>query len=221
MPLLDWNLKSTWDLLYNVPDPNKSKARLGYDKAYFKPLATGQVKTYVDLLKIKDGQSIVILGGAYGWTVEAFNEDYPNIKVVNIDNSTHIHSTKEVTTTILNEDMDSAGSIDIVKAELGKSTIDWVITEDVLPCMSDADIITLLNRLDTFALNVCHKITARASDPIHVALSDDDYPAYGIEVSAGGFATSHDAGLNWKTLPEWVQLLNSFNHKILIKNRLR
>lgn len=219
MPLLDWNLKSTFDLLYDVPHPDGSKTRLGYDRIYFKPLATGLTKKYVDLLEITDGQSVVIFGGGYGWTVEAFNEDYPNIKVVNIENSTYINSTKDADTIILNEDMNSSKSIDAIKIELGANTIDWIITEDVLPCISDVDILSLLVKLDTIASNVCHKISTR-DDPKLVPLSNDDYPAYGIELNPGSFGKCLEAGLNWKTATEWIQLLSPFDHKILKGNRL-
>jgi hypothetical protein len=60
---------------------------------------------------------------------------------------------------------------------------DWVITEDVLPILDDAECVILSNALRNFATNLAHWVSVMPS------------------VGQG------DPRLNWKTLQDWKLLL--------------
>lgn len=174
MPLLDFNDKAVWDSLYRCQPEGQV---LHFERAAKSALLGNDHWELLKALDLKAGQSIVIVGGAFGWVAEDWIEaGYGPITVV--DNSTYIHVRK------------AAHARVPIATELPTGPkADWLITEDVLPGLADNEIGQFLAPLRSRAKTVAHWVT--------VGLRRYDNP----NVWAG------DARLNWKTLADWKTLV--------------
>jgi hypothetical protein len=99
------------------------------------------------------------------------------------------------TVTILNEDLADNGSRNLVRGAAGLANnqdFDLVISDDVLPTLSDAEIVTLSARMNALGNLAIHIVTPGAAD--------------GSDQARG---SRGDLDYNWHTLSEWKALLPS------------
>lgn len=85
----------------------------------------------------------------------------------------------------IKERLDDNGSRGRVRAALAGGAVDWVVTEDIISCLTDATIQSLLPQWDSMnpTKGIVHLVTPRKR------------------------MLGQDTGYNWKFLEEWKQLL--------------
>lgn len=188
MPMMDFNNKATWDYLYNPPfERNNMREILGDDS-----LDAQALRSSLETLGMKSNHAIALIGGGYGWVAEAWAlAGYSSIVVC--DTSTYIQTNKSqhARVPILNEDGMSPGSQGRIRAALSRTSIDWVITEDVLPCLSDQELNGFLPVMRSLGSKVAHWVSVKME---------------------GNYAP-----LNWKTLEEWKTVCG--NDWVIERNR--
>ena len=213
MPLVDSNDPATWDggpnSLYRtdldgVIHGFDREAGLRYYGADFDGLVNA-LKPYGFL----PGQRIVMVGCAFGWSLERLDilgygpvmNGYITTRLVGTDTSTWIHANKTGNSNVgfLNADINTkAGRSEIQRAfQDERVTIDWAISEDILPILSDEEAEELGISMGRLAHNVAHWITVgtrRFDDPL---------------------AWAGDPRLNWKTLEGWRNVMSPAD--ILVK----
>lgn len=191
MPLMDSNLEATWQSLYRFPHPTQGWGTVvGYDALVKDQILGGDHWLLLSALQSKGmakGQKIVLVGAGYGWVAAEWAAQGWG-PIIAIDTSTYIQARKaqNATVEVYNYDINTNKGRNDVKAALGvtgNNKVDWGITEDVLPMLSDAE----CSQLSTFAHNICTNVAhwTSVADP-------------------GNFAP-----LNWKTLAAWKALLPS------------
>jgi hypothetical protein len=132
--------------------------------------------------------TIAILGAGYGWSVEEFlAAGYTN--VIACDTSAVIQGNKAVNAvvTIHNEGGSTNNSKRTIRQLLGRGQnqkIDWAITEDILPCFTDAEITQYAPHLRDIATNVAHWVSPTFEGAVHTL------------------------DLNWKTIDQWKALMS-------------
>lgn len=187
MPVVDPNLSATWASWYAVDGPNGG-TRLGYSRAAKERLLGDNHWKLLASLAIQKGQRIVLMGAGFGFV----GEDWAAAgygPIVNCDTSSWIQSNKtaNATVAILSEGATTTASRRNIRTALGGTNVnpDWIITEDVLPTLSNAEVTTLVNALRQFAATtkIAHWVTIPYLLP------------------------STFNGLNWKTLADWKTLV--------------
>lgn len=205
-PLVDSNLGSTWDSLYNCLLDGQT---VHYARPAMPQYYGNDVDTLIAALEPKGlarGQRIALIGSGFGWAAERFvalgfgpmADGTAAGKICNVDTSTWIHDNKagNATTKIINADVNAATGRRIIRQEFGSNnaTIDWAISEDVLPILIGAgptpggnnEIVPFCQSLRTLAaFGVAHWLTV------------------GTRVWNDPGTWAGDARLNWKTLEEW------------------
>ncbi len=194
MPLVDSNLAATWDSLYRCQIGDQT---VHYSRAAKEQYYGNDVDTLIAALESKglvQGQRIALVGCGFGWMAERFNElGYGPIangtsagRIVSVDTSTWIQANKAANAVvpILNSDINGATGRRALKAALGSNNqiIDWSISEDVLPVLTDLECAPFASALRQLSTNVAHW------------------------VSVG--TVSVDPRLNWKTLEQWKALMS-------------
>jgi hypothetical protein len=181
MPYIDFDDPAVWAEMYNPP----------YERANREVLFSSGMKSARDLRLALEARGmlpthkIALIGGGYGWVAEEWiAAGYQSLIVC--DTSSYIQSNKaqHAVVTIHAEGADSNGSRGNIRQLLGNarnSPIDWAVTEDVLPCFTDAEIGSYAPQLRQLARNVAHWVTPK---------------------SPGNYMT-----MNWKTVEEWKALL--------------
>lgn len=96
---LDWSDPASWTAAYKIGWPRNRLIRLGYHRAVLFPEAARRAGDLIRKLGLTDRSSVVVVGAAYGWTVEAMAAAVPGIKVVGTDISSLIHTEKAKTET--------------------------------------------------------------------------------------------------------------------------
>lgn len=145
------------------------------------------------------GQRIALIGAGFGWVSERLVElGYGPMasgtaagKICNVDTSTWIQANKagNATNTIINADVNAATGRRTIRQQFGSNnaTIDWAVSEDVLPLLIGAgatpggnnEIVPFCDGLRALCPNVAHWITT---------------------LTVPG---AQDARLNWKPLESW------------------
>lgn len=174
MPLIDTNDPAVWASLYTVYVDGEvchfeRRARdriIGVDADHLASALEG-----VGLLKT---DRIAFIGAGFGWMGERFAAlGYQ--QVVNVDTSSWIQSNKGQHAVMPILDVE-------ILTELGRDALgpcDWVISEDVLPCLTDAECRVFMAAMREVAPQRAHWITPG---------------------TAGGETT---ITLNWKPLEDW------------------
>jgi len=111
MPLADWGLKATWDANYDVgSEPGayvpvtRPEIRLHYTRATFWLEAQSRAARFVQIMSLTTNDTVVILGGAFGWTAEALVVNH-GIQAISVDTSAWVQSVKDQPET---DDLDAA-----------------------------------------------------------------------------------------------------------------
>lgn len=112
-------------------------------------------------LSLQGGQRVLLIGAAYGWVAEDWQA--AGINAVAVDTSTYIQATKaeNAVVDVLDFDVMTDAGLQAAKT-LGPW--DWVITEDLLPCLSDDEVNTLAVNLRQLG-RVAHWVAPIVSPP--------------------------------------------------------
>jgi hypothetical protein len=177
MPLVDSNLESTWLQLYSCEIDGKI---VGFDRSAKQQYFGNDHMILKDALQLTPEDGIVLIGGAFGWVAEDWIAT--GLSVIVTDTSTWIqaHKAEQATIPILFESSLTPESRATIAEAMGRP-ITVVITEDVLPNLTDNECVELSNAMRLMSQNVVHWVSCATP-------------------SSGG-------GLNWKTADEWKQLL--------------
>lgn len=145
---------------------------------------------------------VVLLGAGFGWAHEQFlaagygptADGTANGKLLSVDTSAWIQSNKNgnATVTILNADVNAATGRRTIRQQFGSNNaeVQWIVTEDILPVLSDSECGILATNLRGLAATaVAHWITV------------------GTRVWNDPGTWAGDARLNWKTLADWKALM--------------
>jgi hypothetical protein len=186
MPLIDFNDPATWDggptSLYRDGEGR------GFVRetrgSYYGDEGQDAVKLG-EALDVQPGDSVIIIGGAFGWIAELWEAQGLDPMIVT-DSSRWIHANKgeHATHAILDEDSLSEESRMAILAAAGlygEERATWCISEDVMPALADAEALALSTAMRAMGVNVAHWVSCKMVD--------------------------QDPRLNWKTLEEWKELL--------------
>lgn len=226
MPLKTWSTAADFNGHYNSsgePEghPNtRPEIRLHYHRKVMLPWFQRHIPDLIRILNLQTSNRIVIIGCAFGWSIEVFNElGFQN--VVGTDTSQYIQIAKSipednelallagaefvskvsareglprtlVPEKILNENIGNNASRNRVRTAVG-GTPNFTISEGVLESLTNAEAQTLSSNMRTLGGTVVHRVT---------------YPT-----SISGYNTNTPE--QWKTLltpdlivrvPEWTVL---------------
>lgn len=173
MPLVNFDDPAEWGRMYSVPYTREHR-----EEIYGHGMADAHgLRLALEGVGMKATDAIVIVGAGYGWVDEAWR-DVGYSRIVSCDTSALIQSGKgrHSAVPVLNESSGTAASRASILSALG-SAADWVVTEDVLPCFSDAEIAPYLPNFRALGGKVAHWLTPKLP---------------------GNFMN-----LNWKTPEEW------------------
>lgn len=197
MPLIDSNNAALWDggsqSLYRAQPYGTP---LGYVRdAAWCYLGDDPEKliTALEWSGLLKTHRLVLLGAGFGWVAERFvakgygplADGTANGKLLSVDTSTYIQANKtsNAAVQVLDADVNAATGRRTIRQQFGSNnaTVDWVVTEDVLPILSDAECGVLASSLRGLATNVAHWVST--------------------------VTASSDPRLNWKTLQQWKTLM--------------
>lgn len=156
MPLIDTNDPEVWASLYTV--------YVDGEVCHFERRAKDRIigpdadnlEAALSSIGLKKEDRIAFIGCGYGWMGERFVElGYKN--VVNVDTSSLIHANKDKNAVLPILDIEILTPEG--RAELGPC--DWVISEDVLPCLSDAECGVFIIAMRQVAPNRVHWVSPK------------------------------------------------------------
>lgn len=186
MPLLNFNDPLVWDSLYAVYVDNEL---CHYERKAKDRIVGADADNLIEALQnigIQNNHNILFVGSGFGWLAEKFVEfGYTN--VLNVDTSSYIQTNKNehAVLPILDTDiLTLEGRSEILSHFNG--TVDLIITEDVLPCLSDLECVNFCNMLNQISQNVIHWVSVKNQ------------------------GAESNPNLNWKTLDEWKETTNQY-----------
>lgn len=180
MPLMDFDKPETWAFLYST----------SFTRDAWQESAALDALGMIEALKphgLETNDTIAFIGSGYGWIAEHWSSSgYPNVAA--FDTSSYIHANKadNALLVIHNEDGLNASSQARMKSVFSidpAMKIDWVITEDVIPCLSDEELQVFLPAMRMLGKKVVHWTSLKTD---------------------GNFAP-----LNWKTSDEWKTFIGA------------
>lgn len=174
MLLLDPNQASFWEKLYECMIDGVVHH---FDRAAKQAIMGDDGEKLREALKIQSGQNVVLIGAAFGWIAEDWIK--LGVNVVAVDTSSWIHANLEgnAIIPIINADCRTEPGREVILSALG-TTPDYVISEDVLPVLTDDDCNTLALGMRAMGGIIAHMIST---------------------------GTSGNVDLNWKTQEQWKQ----------------
>jgi 23S rRNA U2552 (ribose-2'-O)-methylase RlmE/FtsJ len=173
--LLDPNQASFWETLYSCEINGEIHH---FDRAAKQSIMGNDGEKLRQALVIQSRQNVVLIGAAFGWIAEDWVK--LGINVVAVDTSTWIHANLEgnAVVPIINADCRTEPGREAILNALN-TVPDFVISEDVLPVLTDDDCNTLALGMRALGGKTAHWITT---------------------------GTSGDVDLNWKTQEQWKQM---------------
>lgn len=186
MPLVPYSTRADFDATYRVPMPDGTVA--GFERRAFYPQYEYRSRTLTGRLNAAKAASILIVGCGFGWVVEALTAaGFTN--VWGTDVSAYIQSAKAaqsgVPARVLPHDANTAAGRKAIQTDTGNRTWLYIITEDVLPALTDSEATGLATAL--------RGMLAPTGVLTHV-----------LTPAGPGIA---DARMNWKTVEQWRALL--------------
>lgn len=183
MPITDWNDSAVWNALYSGCS-NEEEQFVRDSKDIIMCNAHWRLK---DALDIKPSESIVLIGAAYGWIAEDWIQ-FGLGPVVAVDISTYIQTRKHMhaVVPIINENILTESGLEAIRSVLGGNGImaDWVISEDLLPMLTDQECLDMGREMRKLGKNVAHWVTTKSPGNV-------EWPP-----------------MNWKTLEEYKNLMS-------------
>lgn len=207
MPLVDSNLAALWDggatSLYRAWNGDNPPTYIGYQRSQLQNYMGGDADKLIAALVgagLTKGQRICLVGAGFGWVAEKFIDlDYGPMsdgtsagRVCATDTSTWIQANKNgnATVSILNADVNASTGRTAIKNAFnlkGNATVDWIITEDVLPVLVAAGSVPGGNNEVVPFCQSCRLISAHVAHWVSPLIQGSD----------------QDARLNWKSLADW------------------
>lgn len=181
MPMMDSDQQSTWDYLYRCQVNGQTVHYVREAKEQYLGQDHWKLR---DALGLQPGQKICLVGGGYGWVAEDWGAAGLSVTVCDTSAYIQANKTSQSTVQVLNESglsVQSRRNLLTVAGLPQNGKFDWIITEDVLPMLTDNECLPLGSECRKFGLNVAHWVSVK---------------------EAGNFAP-----LNWKTLAEWKALM--------------
>lgn len=180
MPVVDCNDPIQWSRMYDPPFTREfAREHFGDGCWVGRNLRVA--------LGITSSMAVILVGSAYGWIAEEWLAALPGLKLACIDTGTYIQGNKLNNATLTINNIDVSGPTNSTRNQLrqivNSTTIDLIVSEDVLPCYSDAECISLANAARRFA-PLAHMVSIR---------------------TVSGLARIPE--MNWKTIEEWKALL--------------
>ena len=198
MPLKSWTTREAFDAHYDISgEPeghpgDRPEIRLHYHRKVMLPWFQKHIPDLIRVLDLQTSDRIVIVGCAFGWSIEALNELGFN-NVVGTDTSQYIQIAKlipednelaliggaefvsklsaregEPRTLVANKILDEAisnnASRNRVRTAVG-GTPQWTISEGVLESLTNAEAQALSSNMRTLGGTVVHRITYPTSLP--------------------------------------------------------
>lgn len=179
MPLVDFNDSDAWAQMYDPPF-ERANRELIFGNGM---VDCHKLRTALEERGMQPHDSVLFIGGGYGWMAEAWaSAGYTRLTVS--DSSDRIHSTLagNAVIPICNEDALTAESRECILAAAGVDRFDWIITEDVLPCLTDGECLNLAQCLRLIGTRVVHWLTPK--------IEGNTMP------------------LNWRTAQEWSAMMS-------------
>jgi hypothetical protein len=180
MPYVNFDDAQSWLAMYSMPFVRAQRMAIMGDSLR----DITNMRLALEAKGMKPTDAVAILGAGYGWSVEEFlAAGYQN--VIACDTSAYIHANKNVNAvvTIYNEGAQTNNSKRTVRQLLNRGgnsqKIDWAITEDILPCFTDAEISQYAPHLRDIATNVAHWVSCTFE------------------------GATHTMDMNWKTRDSW------------------
>ena len=192
MPLKTWNSQTAFDTHYDVsgePEghPNtRSEIRIHYHRKVMFPWFERHIPDLIRVLGLQPSHRIVIIGCAFGWSIEVFNS-LGFLNVVGTDTSPYIQvaklipednelallagaefvskvSAREglprtlVPTKILDENIGNNASRNRVRTALG-GTPHFTISEGVMESLTNNEAVSLSSNMRSLGGTVVHRVT--------------------------------------------------------------
>ena len=202
MPILDWDDPATWDNAYELKDPNTG-LMVHYTRAIRGRTPSGgmnipgRAQGYIDALGLAAGSKVLFDGGGFGWSAEALKDLLPGIVVTVNDPGGYIQDATrkaaEAVEPISNTRISNNGQRNAL-AVVDARAMDWIITEEVLPILSDVEVRDYLSDLTSLV----SAYSVRGPRIAHYVTPDghgEDLP-----------------GFNWKFMSEWRAFLDVAGH---------
>lgn len=208
MPLVDYNLQSTWDSLYSIrirdPQAPDFQQRVGYGRR-FAQRVQGPYSDTLDYYKqrkdwaalgfqITPASQVLVVGCGYGYLIEELKAAGLN-KVYGLDYSTYLQANWAANaspqTQIVWADalaLDSSQVKNAMRSTFGTNTFDYIITDSMLESFTDQELAALWPALESRL--------ARNTPINHIIHIVDD-------LKPGDNPT---VNLRWLTLQEWAAL---------------
>lgn len=177
MPLVDFNNPSVWDELYAASEGGMV---LHFERRAKSLILGEDHQTLRTALGLRGGEAVALIGAGFGWVAEDWKAAGLG-PVLAVDTSKYLHSNLpgNAIVPILDADVSTPIGRQDIRYALG-GVVDWVISEDVMPCFTDEEAVALAEGMRKLAPNVVHWVSIK-----------------------GGSRSA----LNWKTAIEWKQLL--------------
>lgn len=192
MPLHDWNDPATWDNAYEVRRLSTGAIDAHYERdSSLYSAAMGKAAKIVAALNLQPAHKVGIIGCGYGWIANNIAL-IAGCTVAAVDTSTYIQSGKlaNADIEIINADVSSNNGRNQVKQALGitgNNKADFIITEDVITDLTDAECQQLSTFLHNLSDNVVHWTSVLQPEKIASGHQDPSY--------------------NWKSIADWKALL--------------
>lgn len=210
MPLVDSNQASLWD--------GSATSQYRYEVnglvfGYTRPAMQQYVGNDADYLiaalesvGLQKGQRIALIGAGFGWVAEKFIADgygpaadgTANGKVCAVDTSTWIQNNKNANAqlAIVNADVNASTGRRTIRQQFGSNTaeVHWVISEDVLPCLTGAGPTPGGNNE---IVPFCQNLRSIASTGVA------HWVSVGVPLASDPQQFAGDPRFNWKTLEQW------------------
>jgi hypothetical protein len=187
MPLINMDDPAEWDGMYEVPRDD------GTGRGHFEIackrhiVAVSNAEGIIKALGINATHKIAMIGAGFGWMAKDVAE-LSGAVVAAVDTSTYIQTRKaqDAEIEILNADVSAGAGRAALRQALGitgNSKASFMITEDVLTILTDAECQQLSSFLHNLSTVVVHWLTVKDQ------------------------GSGQDPRMNWKTPSQWKALL--------------
>lgn len=206
MPEETWD-EATFQGYYSVRDSRRGSPTQGQYFTYGREYATlaqtpesDGIEFYdtrwsriVSAFGVQPADRVLVVGAGFGFLIEAA-KDAGFANVWGIDNSPYVAANRGAETrgdvVLVEDDVRGGGRIKAaLRQATGDDVFDWVITEDVVACYSDADVVAFAPHLERLLAG---------SDPARVVH---------VTTVTRPESPPRPAGLTWHTLAEWAALV--------------
>lgn len=167
MPLVTFDSRKDWEALYRVPMDDGTTA--GFERRARERILGRDHWALMTALDVRAGQTVLIVGGGFGWVAEDWNN--AGVRCTVVDPSPWIQRNKHhhARVPILCEDLLSSASRLRVCDFAEVDEFDHIISEDVMPCLADEECLTLAKYMRRFAVDgrASHWVTPDARPPLN------------------------------------------------------